>query len=62
MCFRLIQKGLFHRAERVQRKKDKDKDKGDKSKKKKGKEVVEKEEAGTGDELRVSDADGEMEW
>ena len=46
----------------MQRKKDKDKDKGDKSKKKKGKEVVEKEEAGTGDELRVSDADGEMKW
>ncbi|KAL8578284.1 hypothetical protein ACOMHN_005675 [Nucella lapillus] len=51
-CQRLMQKGLFHRAERVQRRKDKDKDKGDKSKKKKGKEAAEKEDTGTGDELR----------
>lgn len=49
-CQRLLQKGLFHRAEKVQRKKDKDR--GDKSRKKKGKEPSEKEETGTGDELR----------
>ncbi|XP_076472470.1 translocation protein SEC62-like [Babylonia areolata] len=51
-CQRLMQKGMFHRVERVQRKKDKDKDKGDKAKKKKGREAPEKEDTGTGDELR----------
>ena len=55
---RLMQKGMFHRAERVVRKKDKgDKpDKGDKAKKKKVKDTAaEKDEAGTGgDELRVN--------
>ena len=40
---------MFHRAEKVQRKKDR----GEKKTKKKGKESSEKEEA-TGDELRVS--------
>lgn len=49
--FRLLQKGLFHRAERIQRKKDREK--GEKPQKKKSREITEKDEAGTGDELRV---------
>jgi hypothetical protein len=48
----LLQKGLFHRAERVVKKKDKDKP--EKSKRKKNKDS-EKDEPGTGDELRVSE-------
>ncbi|XP_076452153.1 translocation protein SEC62-like isoform X2 [Babylonia areolata] len=49
-CHRLLEKGLFHRAEWVQRKKDQDK--GDRSKKKKVKDISEKEDGGTGDEER----------
>lgn len=51
---RLLQKGLFHRADKIQRRREKDK--GDKSQKKKIKDASEKEDTGTGDDIRVSES------